>query len=407
MYQLPGFYRNAALLFASLLVTTLLVGYLCFDQTLLADRLLPASKSFLTWGMVANADSENNGQSTIQIKDATQSLDFDFTLSDTIAYGYASAAMSFNRQGTMAGLVDLSKYQLLRLHVQCTPANTLSFTAYAFDKEFTDLKDLQTYRIPTTFFNCDRDGRIVEIDLRHMEVPEWWFQLHKISITDRAYQLSHVSRFTFGVSVESPRNTLSSVKITGIELVRRDWTILYVFIGLASAVWLAYGFWLVKKHAMFLRAEFAEKIQKERPLIAYQQLSIEPLRDKEKTAVLHYMATEYANPGISLETAIATIGINRAKMNSILKEETGLTFSGYLNKLRLTEAARLLAEKPEANVAEIAFSVGYNNVTYFNKLFKNEYDCSPKTFKSAQAKKNEMQPVNLTPLNALHGNLHS
>ena len=36
----------------------------------------------------------------------------------------------------------------------------------------------------------------------------------------------------------------------------------------------------------------------------------------------------------------------------------------------------------EANVAEIAYSVGYKNVSYFNKLFKEEYGCTPKTFKS-------------------------
>lgn len=94
------------------------------------------------------------------------------------------------------------------------------------------------------------------------------------------------------------------------------------------------------------------------------------------------MATEYPNPDLSLDTIISATGINRAKINTILKDEIGLTFSAYINKLRLTEAARILSEKPEASVAEIAYSVGYNNVTYFNKLFKNEYGCSPKTFKT-------------------------
>ncbi|HTF85023.1 MAG TPA: helix-turn-helix domain-containing protein, partial [Cellvibrio sp.] len=60
----------------------------------------------------------------------------------------------------------------------------------------------------------------------------------------------------------------------------------------------------------------------------------------------------------------------------------GFTFTGYLNKLRLTEAARLLKEGEDANVAEIAYSVGYKNVSYFNKLFKEEYGCPPKAFKT-------------------------
>ena len=29
-------------------------------------------------------------------------------------------------------------------------------------------------------------------------------------------------------------------------------------------------------------------------------------------------------------------------------------------------------------MAEIAYSVGYANVSYFNKLFKQEYGCTPK-----------------------------
>ncbi|WP_157200825.1 AraC family transcriptional regulator [Massilia sp. Root351] len=33
-------------------------------------------------------------------------------------------------------------------------------------------------------------------------------------------------------------------------------------------------------------------------------------------------------------------------------------------------------------MAEIAYSVGYANVSYFNKLFKEEYGCTPKAFRS-------------------------
>jgi AraC-like DNA-binding protein len=94
------------------------------------------------------------------------------------------------------------------------------------------------------------------------------------------------------------------------------------------------------------------------------------------------MATEYATPELSLETAATQLGINRTKINDILKEELGLTFTAYLNKLRLTEAARLLSQNEDVNVSEIAYLVGYNNPSYFNKLFKIEYDCTPKTFKT-------------------------
>ena len=50
--------------------------------------------------------------------------------------------------------------------------------------------------------------------------------------------------------------------------------------------------------------------------------------------------------------------------------------------MRLTEAARLLTGNPAATASEVAYSVSYGNVSYFNKLFKEEYGCAPKVFKN-------------------------
>ena len=102
------------------------------------------------------------------------------------------------------------------------------------------------------------------------------------------------------------------------------------------------------------------------------------------------MATEYTNHDLSLEATIASLNMNRNKINDLLKEELGLTFTAYLNKLRLTEAARLLTESTNVNISEIAYAVGYNNVPYFNKLFKQEYGCAPKTFKTLYQSKTEL-----------------
>jgi AraC-like DNA-binding protein len=42
----------------------------------------------------------------------------------------------------------------------------------------------------------------------------------------------------------------------------------------------------------------------------------------------------------------------------------------------------LLTDKDGKPIAEIAYAVGYANVSYFNKLFKEEYGCTPKAFRS-------------------------
>jgi AraC-like DNA-binding protein len=87
-------------------------------------------------------------------------------------------------------------------------------------------------------------------------------------------------------------------------------------------------------------------------------------------------------------------------VNELLKTELGMTFTGYVNKLRLTEAARLLTEKSAATVAEIAYSVGYANVSYFNRLFKEEYGCTPKAFRTVAT---EQQPADAEPSSGMVG----
>ena len=103
--------------------------------------------------------------------------------------------------------------------------------------------------------------------------------------------------------------------------------------------------------------------------MACHQLTLEPFKDKEKAALLRFIAANYTEARLEWESVVEITGVNRGKVNGILKAEMGLTFTGYLNKLRLTDAFRLLAEKSGAVIAKIAHALGYGNVSYFKKLF--------------------------------------
>jgi YesN/AraC family two-component response regulator len=126
--------------------------------------------------------------------------------------------------------------------------------------------------------------------------------------------------------------------------------------------------------------------------VAYRQLTLEPYKDKEKASVLRYIASAYTDPKLDLEAVVEGTGANRYKINEVLKSELGMTFTSYLNKLRLTEASRLLTEKNSAAISEIAYLVGYANVPYFNRLFKEEFGCTPKAFRTLAAQQQPAPP---------------
>ena len=377
---MPEYIKTAAIVFGLLVLFTLIAIMFGFQRAFLSQAFLPPQKSSLSWTPSSDSDKKEGGTSDIVINEATYSVDYNFHIRNEADNPYASFIMSFVREES--AFVDVSRYSKLTFTVSCAPENVLSFIVSTFDDKVTEPGKAISYRMPMAYFSCTEEWSEVEIDLRRLEVPEWWLSNYKIDLSKGDYSLNKVARFSFGISQQSPVDVSSRVKLGELVLHGRDWRYIYGVIVVTVLMWVGFIFWCVRQYTRSLTANIKNQLEKDRPLVAYQELSMEPQKDKEKSAVLRFMSTEYANPELSLEMAISTLGINRTKINAILKAELGLTFTAFQNKLRLAEAARLLTDREQANVAEIAYLVGYNNVSYFNKLFKAEYGCTPKVFKS-------------------------
>jgi AraC-like DNA-binding protein len=381
-----GFYKKAILIFAGLVALTLALAFICRNLIFVRDALLPARDSAIPWQFDTITDAYRGGTSSMTINDSSQSLDYDYVLTRDVPNPHVTAIVSFTQGRSLEHFVDLSGYSTVAFRIKCVPRNILSFHLHSFDPKATVAENFYSYRLAKAFFSCNDEWSDVEIDLRYLYIPEWWQNRFKIEVSDQGYRLDQVAAFSIAASFEGPikrtHNTPASIKISEMSFQGRDWRYAWLFGGLSAFVWTYFILWLFKQYARSLIADVKDKLHKDLALTAYRELSTEPQADGEKVLLLRFMATKYADPDLSLEKTGTALGINRTKINEILKKEFGLTFTGCLNKLRLTEAARLLSENDKANVAEIAYSVGYNNLTYFIRLFKNEYGCPPKAFKS-------------------------
>lgn len=375
------FYKKALSAILLVLCISALFAYFCLQNAFLDIAMLPSDTSHINWHPKATSDVDEGGDSVSILNDAHYSLDYEFTVTSTNEFPYASMALVFENAAGEDDFIDLSHFNRLTFMIKCSIANELTFIVFTLDENITDQQDFLTYRSPSVFFSCDTDWRLVELDLTHLDLPEWWLNMFHQKFSMNNYDLSKVAKFQFGSTSQSPVAVSTRVQISELSLKGNDWTYMYLLAGGLFVLWAAYLIWFFKQHALALTAELKNKFLRERPLVAYRQLSIEPQKDKSSKAILTFMATNYANPELNLDLVVAETGVNRTKINDILKTELGFTFTGYLNKLRLTEAARLLTDVEEANIAEVAYSVGYKNVSYFNKLFKEEYGCTPKAFK--------------------------
>lgn len=376
------FYKRALVVPAFLLIASVVVAWLCVGRAFPEMLLLPAEEGDLRWQTDLRTDSRNDGgDSRVHLVDDRFTLNFKMIITETANYPFAAVTLFFKDRDGNESLTDLSQYQELTFNVRCSPDNILSFSLYTFDEVTSVTGDYLTYRAPLSYFSCKNEWAQVRMDLTRLETPQWWFDMFGQELSRTGYNLQKVAGITFVSTFQSPKNTELEVIISNIKIAGEQWCYIYMLVAFLIIVWLGFVIWFFRQQTRYLIKDLQEKMQRDRPLVAYQQLSVEPHREKEKAQVLEFMATEYSNSELNLDTMVAKLGISRVKINDILKSEMGYTFTTYLNKLRLAEAARLIAEK-DVSVSEIAYLVGYNNVSYFNKLFKEEYNCTPKVFKN-------------------------
>ncbi|WP_216746065.1 hybrid sensor histidine kinase/response regulator transcription factor [Paucihalobacter ruber] len=116
----------------------------------------------------------------------------------------------------------------------------------------------------------------------------------------------------------------------------------------------------------------------------YQQaISLEPkdiaitATDEKFLNKLQQILDEHlVNPEFSAESFSKEIGMSRMQLHRKLVALTGLSTTAFIKSQRLKYAVNLL-QNSNANVAEVAYSSGFNSPSYFAKSFKDTYGKSP------------------------------
>lgn len=320
------------------------------------------------------------GKTELTVIEEDRSISYRFFLSSLHDKPWTGYNVNF-QDDQQRKMVDLSQFDSLTFKAKCAPRNILLLVLFTFHENATDIQKTNTYRINWHFFICNQYTERHTVPLTAFETPDWWLQNSGLELVDRAYDLSKVLSFGFINSLQSPRDTVSHATFTDVAFVGRNRTVLVISVVFICTLWVVFAVWMLNRYVAMSVEIAKSKMQQDLNLITYQKLSIEPHKDKAKCELIRYLVTEYSNPDITIDTVSHALGINRNKVNDFLKDELGITFTTYINKLRLTEAARLLTEYPEESISQIAYNVGFNNATYFNRLFKKAYGCTPKQFR--------------------------
>ena len=97
-------------------------------------------------------------------------------------------------------------------------------------------------------------------------------------------------------------------------------------------------------------------------------------QDKLKE-LLNYIDSHYAGP-MSIKDASSRLGVTDQYFCRFFKRVTGMSFTEYLNDLRLRRAAKEIELSSRA-ISDIAYEHGFENAGYFFKSFKSKYGITP------------------------------
>jgi len=72
---------------------------------------------------------------------------------------------------------------------------------------------------------------------------------------------------------------------------------------------------------------------------------------------------------------------SRAKLFQKIKEMTGLSTTLYIRWVRLERSRKLLCQNTDS-IREIAFQVGFSDLAYYSRCFKQTYGITPSSFRN-------------------------
>ncbi|MDY0393981.1 AraC family transcriptional regulator [Virgibacillus halophilus] len=92
-------------------------------------------------------------------------------------------------------------------------------------------------------------------------------------------------------------------------------------------------------------------------------------QSKKYAAQIERYIREHFQEKISLDEAADAVGLSASYFSNLFKQEFGINFTDYINRLRM-EAAKTMIEENKLSIKQISYMLGYKDPNYFSRVFK-------------------------------------
>lgn len=111
------------------------------------------------------------------------------------------------------------------------------------------------------------------------------------------------------------------------------------------------------------------------------------LNDKVRMGTVYDYIHENYNKKPNVNDVAGMVSLSTAAFCRYFKRQTDITFTEFVNHYRINQAKTLLLH--QASISEVCYTVGFESISYFNKLFKQLTSETPTAFKKKYTNKTD------------------
>lgn len=120
-----------------------------------------------------------------------------------------------------------------------------------------------------------------------------------------------------------------------------------------------------------LRERFSRELH-----LGPKKIDVTSMDEKFLEKVMQAIETHIGDPDFNMDKFGQEVSLSRMQLHRKLKALTGESPGEFLRTMRLKRAKQLL-ESRAGNVSEIAYEVGFNNLSYFSKCYREQFGIAP------------------------------
>lgn len=298
-------------------------------------------------------DADKGGGSLASLRKTPGELEISWELRPGTAYPYCGALWKMRPDEGRLNLSDLEGLEILWRSAHGQPVR------WTFETDDPEAPRGRNLRFVQYESRPPKEWMRTVLPAKDFLVPLWWFQSNRRMVDTLRY-LDRTLHVTFSSGESALHGVPDTVRVRSLVLLRkgrRRLALLFLLLPLAIL------------GAVLARRKAPPPVLPLPP----QPLELPPTAAQK---VVVFLAGNYARAELDLALTARETGLSEAAVSAGVKEATGEGFRQHLGRLRLTEAARLVRDS-KLQMTEIAYRVGYGNVSHFNRQFRELWGCSP------------------------------